>query len=173
MDLTIINDATIEKAADFVAIFSTLLLIAVIFAEKKVSSLAVGLLVFSLSECVGNIAISHLKTWSGVTADYGYAAWYLGWIIQHLLWLVLLVQFHKALKIHLSNPVLLIAWYYTFSLLIQAIDFIDRLTLDSGYFAQFYQVSNLMLNMLIIPLVGLVYWHELYTRRALNKMQEA
>lgn len=173
MDPTIINDSTIEHAADFVAIVSTLLLIVVIFVEKKISSLSVGLLIFSLSECVSNIAISHLKLWSGMTADYGYAAWYLGWIIQNLIWLVLLVQFHKILKIHLSNPVLLMAWYYTLGLVIQAIDFFDRLTVDSGFFAQFYQVTTLTMNIAIVPIVGIVYWHELYKRRTLTKMQEA
>ena len=68
---------------------------------------------------------------------------------------------------------LIIAWYYTTSIAVQAIDFIDRLTADSGVFAQAYHLYNLYTSLLIIPIVGIVYWHDLYKRRSLMKMQEA
>lgn len=172
MDLSVINNS-VEEVAGFVSILSTLLLILVIFVEKRIGSLSIGLLVFSLSESVSNVTITYLKAWSGPTADYGYAAWYLGWIVQYLLWIVLLIQFHRLLKIHLSNAVQLFGWYYLLAILIQAVDFIDRLTVDSGFFAPFYQLSTFVTTVSIVPAVGIIYWYELYKRRALVRMQEA
>lgn len=164
---------TISVIVDILSVASCVLIFVVLFADKKLSSMSIVLIVFCIGEGFNGISLPHLRNLSGLTADYSYAGWYLGWMFQFIVWLVLLLKLHQHLRIHLSNMALLIAWYYTTSIIIQAVDFIDRLTVNSGAFSQIYQLYNLYLSLLIIPIVGIVYWHELYKRRVLTKMQEA
>jgi hypothetical protein len=64
-----------------------------------------------------------------------------------------------------------LAWYYVVSIFIQATDFIDRATVDSDLFANFYQFSTLAINILIAPVAGLLFFREYYQRRSQLKLQ--
>lgn len=172
MDLSVFNDIA-PSVNNILAPFSMLLLIAVLVREQHFSSSSVAVLVLCLGEGIESLSGPHLIALSKITAQYGYVGWYFGWITLHITCLMLLRKLHHVFRLHLSTVALTVAWYYMAYVVLQAIDFIDRVTFDSGMFAAVYQVSTLTLNVLIIPVVAYLFARDYGKRKRQSILQEA
>lgn len=180
MDLSVLNEwlvafntkATITTVNNSVSLFCSLLLILVLFTDKKFNSSSIGILVLCLGVGLESIAFPNLVQISSTEALLNYFVWYGGWIGLKIICLLLLLKFHRFYQLRVSDVSLTLVWYYVFSAFVQAIDFIDRATFDSGVFATFYQLSNLLLCVLIAPVVGIMFFREYYQRRRQLKLQE-
>jgi hypothetical protein len=179
MDLLVLSDllAKVNKTESIITINSTvsllcsLLLILVLFTDKKFSSSSIGILVLCLGEGLESIALPNLLEVASTPGLLNYFVWYGGWIVLHITCLALLLKFHRFYQLRASDVSYILAWYYVVSIFIQATDFIDRATLDSGFFANFYQFSTLAFNILIAPVAGLLFFREYYQRRNQLKLQ--
>lgn len=180
MDLSVLSDflVAVNKKETITAINSTasllcsLLLLLVLFTDKKFSSSSIGILVLCLGEGLESIALPSLIKVASTEAVLNYFVWYGGWIVLHLTCLALLIKFHRFYQLRASDVSYTLAWYYFIAMVIQAIDFIDRATVDSGFFATFYQLSTLTMNFAMAPLAGLLFFREYYQRRRQLKLQE-
>jgi hypothetical protein len=179
MDLSVLSDmlVRVNKTESIITINSTvsllcsLLLILVLFTDKKFSSSSIGILVLCLGEGLESIALPNLLEVASTEAILNYFVWYGGWIVLHITCLALLLKFHRFYQLRVSDLSYILAWYYVVSIFIQATDFIDRVTIDSGFFATLYQFSTLSLNILIAPVAGLLFFREYYQRRRQLKLQ--
>lgn len=180
MDLSVLNDflaAVITKSSmiavnNSAALLCGLLLTFMLLTDKKFTSSTVGILVLCLGEGLESIALPNLIKIASTEALLNYFVWYGGWIGLHMICLMLLWKFHRFYQLRLSDVSLLLVWYYVASSLLQVIDFVDRATFDTGFFAAFYQLGNLLLDTLIAPAVGLMLFREYYQRRRQLKLQE-
>lgn len=172
MDLSVFNEIA-PAVNNILAPFSMLLLVVVLVREQHFSSSSVAVLVLCLGEGIESLSGPHLVTLSKMTAEHGYVGWYFGWITLHITCLLLLRKLHHVFKLHLSTVALVVAWYYMSYVIIQAIDFIDRVTFDSGTFAAFYQLSTLTLNVVIIPVVGYLFARDYGNRKREALLHEA
>jgi len=172
MDLTIFNEIY-PAVNNTLAPFSMLLLVVVLVREQHFSSASVALLVLCMGEGIESLSGPHLVALSKMTALYGYVGWYFGWMVLHITCLLLLRKLHQVFRLHLSGVALAVAWFYMAGVTIQAIDFIDRITMDSGVFEGFYQVSTFTLNLLIIPVVACLFVRDFSNRKFHTQLQEA
>lgn len=180
MDLSVLNDllAAINTKSSIIAVNNSvsllciLLLSFVLLTDKKFRSSSIGILVLCLGEGLESIALPKLVQIASTEALLNYFVWYGGWIGLHIICLMLLWKFHRFYQLRLSDLSLLLVWYYVASSLMQLIDFVDRATFDTGFFATFYQLGNLMLDTLVAPAVGLMLFREYYQRRRQLKLQE-
>lgn len=180
MDLSVLNDflAAINTKSSLIGVnnstslLCSLLLTFVLLTDKKFSSSSIGILVLCLGKGLESIAIPNLAQISSTEALLNYFVWYGGWMGLHMICLMLLWKFHRFYQLRLSDLSLLLVWYYVASSLLQVIDFVDRATFDTSFFATFYQLGNLLLDTLVAPAVGLILFREYYQRRRQLKLQE-
>lgn len=172
MDLSALNEV-LPAINNVLSPFTMLLLVVVLVREQHFSSPSVAVLVLCLGEGIESISSPYLVTLSKLTAVYGYVGWYFGWITLHITCLLLLRRLHHVFQLHLSTVALTVAWYYMLAIVLQAIDFIERITFDSGVFAVFYQLSTFTLNVLVIPVVGFLFARDYSKRKHQTLLQEA
>ncbi len=180
MDFSVLNELlfvlntkdSIHTLNNSVSLFCSLLLILVFFTDKKFNSSSIGILVLCLGTGLESIALPNLVQIASTEELLNYFVWYGGWIGLKIICLLLLLKFHRFYQLRVSDVSITLVWYYVISAFIHAIDFIERATFDSGVFATFYQLSNLLLGVLIGPVVGLMFFREYYQRRRQLKLQE-
>lgn len=171
--LAAINNKDVIVATDSsVSMFCILLLILVLFVDKKLSSSSIGILVLCLGEGLGSILLPSMIQIASTEALLNYFVWYGGWMALHIACMTLLLKFHRVYRLRVSDVSMTLAWYYAILVFMEGVDFIDRATLDSGFFATFYQLGNILLGALIGPVVGLLFFREYYQRHRQLKMQE-
>jgi len=176
MDLSFVNDLLATTSTkDFtesfngtMSLLSILLLILTLYTDKKFSSASIGILVLCLGKGLESIAFPHLLKIASTDALLNIFAWYGGWISLHIVCLALLVKFHRFFQLRPTDVCYLLAWYYVIAILVEAIDFIERATLNIGFCATFYQLSSLILSASIVPLVTIVFLRDYYQRRQLQ-----
>jgi hypothetical protein len=171
MDLSVLNDWVVQVNSS-VSLLCILLLLVVFFADKHFNSSSIGLLVLCLGEGISSIATPHLRDIASTPAPLNFFAWYGGWMIMYIICLALLLKFHRIFRLRVSDVSLTIAGYYAILTIIQAVDFIDRATFDSGIFAKFYQLSTLLMIIFVVPVVGFMFWREHSKRLSQLKLQE-
>jgi hypothetical protein len=169
--ITLNNKTTMHTFNNSMSLFCSLLLILVLFTDKKFNSSSIGILVLCLGVGLESIALPNLVQIASTEALLNYFVWYGGWIGLKIICLLLLLKFHRFYQLRVSDLSITLVWYYVISAFIHAIDFIERATFDSGVFATFYQLSNLLLSVLIAPVLGLMFFREYYQRRRLLKLQ--
>lgn len=172
MDLTVLNEIA-PSVNNTLAAFCMLLLIVVLVREQHFSSASVAVLVLCLGEGIESLSTPHLVMLSKMTALNGYVGWYFGWITLHITCLLLLRKLHHVFRLHLSTVALTVAWYYMAAIVIQAIDFIERMTVESGMFSDIYQLGTFTLNVLIIPIVAYLFARDYSNSRHAKLQHEA
>lgn len=176
MDLTVLNTWLIainsktwgHQLVDLISLFSYLLLLLVLLADKKFTSSALGMLILCLGQSMGTVLTPNLIEIASTEALLNYFAWYGSWILLYITCLALLLKFHRFYQLRLSDVSFTLVWYYVALSLIQVVDFIDRATFDTNFFAVFYQLGGLLLGTFIAPVVGLLFLREYYQRRQLQ-----
>jgi len=166
------NNDSITAVNNAVSLFCILLLILVLLIDRKLSSSSIGIMVLCLGEGLESILMPSMIRIASTESPLNYFAWYGGLIAMHLTCMAVLLKFHLAYNLRVSDVSITLAWYYALSVIMQAIDFIDRATFDTGFFATFYQLGNLLLGTLVAPIAGLVFFREHYQRSRLLHLQE-
>lgn len=139
------------------------------FVEKKLSSVTIALLVLCLSKGIASLLLpSLLELASQAGLQYKFS-WYGSWMALNVICIGLILKFHIANQIRASNVALAVSLAYVGFTAIQAIDFIDRATLNSGFFAMVYQISIPTINIGLIPLICYFWLRDYRKLTLLNK----
>jgi len=136
------------------------------FIEKKLSSVTVALLVLCLSKGIASLILPDLlELASQIGLQYKFV-WYGSWMFLNVICIGLILKFHISNQIRASNVALTVSLAYVGLTAIQAIDFIDRATLNNGFFAMMYQISIPTINIGLIPLIC-YFWMQDFRKVAL------
>lgn len=139
------------------------------FVEKKLSSVTIALLVLCLSKGIASLLLpSLLELASQAGLQYKFS-WYGSWMALNVICIGLILKFHIANQIRASNVALAVSLAYVGLTAIQAIDFIDRATLNSSFFAMVYQISIPTINIGLIPLICYFWLRDYRKLTLLNK----
>lgn len=140
-------------------VYATLFILA-FFIEKKLSSITITLLVLCLSKGIASLILPDLLTLaSQVGLQYKFA-WYGSWMALNVICIGLILKFHLANQIRASNVAITVSLAYVLLTIVQALDFIDRATLNSSAFAMLYQISIPTINIGLIPLICYFWLHD-------------
>ncbi len=158
-----------KSLEDLTSLVYALLFLIIFFVEKRMSSVTVALLVLCLSKGMASLMLPDLLTLaSQVGLQYKFA-WYGSWMALNVICIGLILKFHIANQIRASNVALAVSLAYVGFTAIQAIDFIDRATLNSGFFAMVYQISIPTINIGLIPLICYFWLRDYRKLTLLNK----
>ncbi len=143
--------------ADTTSLVYGLLFFTAFFIEKKFSSITVTLLVLFLSKGMVSLVRPDLMVLASNNGLFYKFTWYGSWMLVNIVCLLLIFKFHSINNIRASNVAIVVSMAYVALTCIQAIDFIDRASFDSGFFATVYQLSIPTINIGLIPLIC-YYW---------------
>ncbi|OBP17212.1 hypothetical protein A5320_20380 [Rheinheimera sp. SA_1] len=87
-------------------------------------------------------------------------SWYGTWIISNLFFIWMIYQFHSVQKLRASSVAIAVSTLILAISVVQAVDFIDRATTNSGLMANFYQLFIPAANIAIIPVVTYLWLYE-------------
>ncbi len=123
------------------------------FFEKRMSSATVTLLVLCLTNGIAILLLPDLLEIASRQGIYNKFVWYGSWMILNLVSITLILKFHVTHKIRASKVAITVSFSYVLLTAIQAIDFIDRATLNNGFFAIAYQISIPTISIGLIPII--------------------
>lgn len=156
----------LKSFEDVTSIMYIVLFLAIFFIEKRMSSATVALLVLCLCKGMASLILPDLLTLaSQVGLQYKFA-WYGSWMALNVICIGLILKFHLANKIRASNVAITVSLAYVVLTVVQALDFIDRATLNSSAFAMIYQISIPTINIGLIPLIC-YFWLQDFRKAAL------
>jgi hypothetical protein len=157
---------SLRAIGDATSLVYAALFILAFFIEKKLSSITIALLVLCLSKGMASLILPDLLTLaSQVGLQYKFA-WYGSWMALNVVCIGLILKFHLANKIRASNVAITVSLAYVVLTIVQALDFIDRATLNSSAFAMIYQISIPTINIGLIPLIC-YFWLQDFRKAAL------
>lgn len=157
---------SLRTIGDATSLVYAALFIFAFFIEKKLSSITIALLVLCLSKGMASLILPDLLTLaSQVGLQYKFA-WYGCWMGLNVICIGLILKFHLSHKIRASNVAITVSLAYVMLTVVQALDFIDRATLNSSAFAMIYQVSIPTINIGLIPLIC-YFWLQDFRKAAL------
>ncbi|TXH93545.1 MAG: hypothetical protein E6Q75_15295 [Rheinheimera sp.] len=148
------------------SIMYIVLFLAIFFIEKRMSSTTVALLVLCLCKGIASLLLPDLLTVASQTGLHYKFAWYGCWMGLNVICIGLILKFHLANKIRASNVAITVSLAYVILTVVQAVDFIDRATLNSNAFAMIYQISIPTINIGLIPLIC-YFWLQDFRKTAL------
>jgi len=137
-----------------------LLLCLSIVVYRKISSVTTAL--FALC-CWHSFSIAvvpflyQLASHEGIIYKF---SWYGSWIISNLFFIWMIYQFHLVQKFRASSVAIAVSTLMLSLSALQAVDFIDRATANSGLVANFYQLFIPAANIAIIPVVTYLWLYE-------------
>jgi hypothetical protein len=158
---------SLKDIGDATSVVYAALFLLAFFFEKKMSSATVALLVLCLTKGIAILLLPYLLTVASEPGIHNKFAWYGSWMFLNVLCIVLISKFHIANQIRASKVALTVSLAYVAFTIIQAIDFIDRATLDNGFFATAYQISIPTINIGLIPLIC-YFWLQDFRKVALH-----
>lgn len=133
-----------------------LFVIALIY-ERKLNSITISIFVVYLSWVVCRGVMPLLYDIASGPELYNKFAWYGSWIAIDVFCIWLISYLHQVQKLRATQLSLVVSMSFIATSLIQAIDFIDRATLQSGFFSSAYQVLIAIFNTGMLPLI-LYFW---------------
>lgn len=144
---------TLKTIGDATSIVYVGIFLLAFFFEKKLSSATLTLLVLCLTNGIAILLLPGLLEIASRTGLHNKFAWYGSWMLLNLISIVLILKFHVTHKIRASKVALSVSFSYVLLTAIQAIDFIDRATLNNGFFAVAYQISIPTISIGLIPII--------------------
>lgn len=142
-----------------------LLLVASILYERKLNSVTITIFVVYIS-IISAILLTPLFYGLATGKElYHKFMWYGGWIIIDVFCIWLIYYLHKVQKLRATQLSLVVSMSFIAMSLIQAVDFIDRATLQSNFFATAYQVLIATLNTCMLPVILYFWFAEIRKRR--------
>ncbi len=136
------------------------------FFEKRMSSATVTLLVLCLTNGIAILILPNLLEIASRQGIYNKFFWYGSWMLLNLVSIILILKFHVAHKIRASKVAITVSFSYVLLTAIQAIDFIDRATLNNGFFAIAYQISIPTISIGLIPIIC-YFWLQDFRKESL------
>lgn len=151
--------------ANYAIIGNLLLLVAALLYEKKLNSITISFFVICLSLVLSRLLTPALyEISSGPTVLHKFV-WYGSWIIIDVFCIWLIYYMHLVQKLHATQLSIMTSLICIATALIQAIDFIDRATLQSNFFASAYQMLLAVINVGCIPFTAYFWLVEIQKRR--------
>lgn len=144
---------SLKTIGDATSIVYILIFLLAFFFEKKMSSATVALLVLCLTNGIAILLLPDLLEIASKPGLHNKFAWYGSWMLLNVVSIVIILKFHKTHKIRTSKIALAVSFSYVLLTIIQAVDFVDRATLNNGFFAVTYQISIPTINIGLIPLI--------------------
>ncbi|WP_306519524.1 hypothetical protein [Rheinheimera sp.] len=141
-----------------------LLVIALIY-ERKLNSITISIFVVYLSWVVCRGVMPLLYDIASGPELYNKFAWYGSWIAIDVFCVWLIYYLHQVQKLRATQLSLVVSMSFIATSIIQAIDFIDRATLQSSFFASAYQVLIAIFNTGMLPLIAYFWLVEIRKRR--------
>lgn len=166
------NIETIFSIASYRNTAYIVFLLVALMVERKVSSIIVTLLILTIGENSSN-ALTHtlLELARQPGLEYKFV-WYGSWTLYSLISIYLIYLLHVKLKLRASSGAKFLSLMMLIFALFQIIDFVDRATWDSAYFAVFYQYGIVIGNLLITPML-LFFWLRDIHKERFKKYEEA
>lgn len=134
-----------------------LLLFIVMLVERKISSAGITIAVLVLGEGVHLVFIEPLYEIAKHQQIINKFGWYGSWIIIDTFILFILYEAHSKMKLRVTT----MAQFYGATLIFfnccQAIDFIDRASINTNAFSLFYQYGIFSVNMIMLPAMILLW----------------
>ncbi|WP_348731072.1 hypothetical protein [Rheinheimera texasensis] len=144
---------SLKDIGDATSVVYAALFLLAFFFEKKMSSATVALLVLCLTKGIAILLLPYLLEIASASGIHNKFAWYGSWMLLDVICIALILKFHISNKIRASKVALTVSLAYVALTIIQAIDFIDRATIDNGFFATAYQISIPTISIGLIPLI--------------------
>ena len=142
-----------------------LLLVIALMYERKLNSITISIFVVYLSWVVCRGIMPLLYEIASGPDLHNKFAWYGSWIAIDVFCIWLIYYLHQVQKLRATQLSLVISMSFFTMSVIQAIDFIDRATLQSNFFASAYQVLTAIFNIGMLPLILYFWWVEIQKRR--------
>lgn len=142
-----------------------LLLVASLLYERKLNSVTITIFVIYLSIISSILLVPVLYGLASGAEIYHKFAWYGSWILIDVFCIWLIFYLHQVQQLRATQLSLVVSVSFIATALIQAIDFIDRATLQSNFFATAYQVLIAISNTCMLPLILYFWWVEIQKRR--------
>ncbi len=142
-----------------------LLLVAALLYERKLNSVTITIFVIYLSIISSILLTPVLYDLAAGKEVYHKFMWYGSWIIIDVFCIWLIYYLHKVQQLRASLLSLVVSMSFIATSLIQAIDFVDRATLQSNFFATGYQVLMAIFNTCTLPLITYFWLVEIRKRR--------
>lgn len=142
-----------------------LLLVAALLYERKINSITISIFVIYLSWISSRLLTPVLYDLASGPELYNKFVWYGSWIICDVFCIWLIYYLHKLQKLRATQLALVVSMSFFTMSVIQAIDFIDRATLQSNFFATAYQTLIAIFNTCMLPLIIYFWWVEIRKRR--------
>jgi len=159
------NIDVIFTIADYRNIAYVIFLLIALIVERKITSIVVALFVLAIGENLTSEATQFiLETSRQQGIEYKFV-WYSFWSIYSLCGIYTIYLLHIKLKLRASRGANFVSFTMLLWALCQAIDFIDRVTWDSAFFAVFYQYSIVITNLLITPMLLLFWLRDIHKER--------
>lgn len=138
-----------------IVLYVVFLLVTII--DRKVTSMTVTIIVILLHEYFSDAIFDSLykiASKDGISFKF---AWYGTWTFVNMISIYLIYYLHSRLQLRITHA----AYFYSCLLLMysaaQFIDFFDRATFNSGFFAEMYQISIFSGNM-VMPFLLTAFW---------------
>lgn len=142
-----------------------LLLVASLLYERKLNSVTITIFVIYFSIISSILLVPVFYGLAAGTEIYHKFMWYGSWIIIDVFCIWLIYYLHKVQKLRATQLSLVVSMSFIATSLIQAVDFIDRATLQSNFFATAYQVLIAIFNTGMLPLIIYFWLVEIRKRR--------
>ncbi len=159
------NIDVIFTIADYRNIAYVIFLLVALIVERKITSIVVVLFVLAIGENLTNEltqSILEISRQDGIEYKF---VWYGFWSTYSLFGIYTIYFLHNKLKIRASSGANFVSFIMLFWGLCQVVDFIDRVTWDSAFFAAFYQYSIVVTNLLITPMLLLFWLRDIHKER--------
>lgn len=142
-----------------------LLLVAALLYERKLNSVTITIFVVYFS-IISSILLTPVLYQLALGKEvYHKFVWYGSWITIDVFCIWLIYYLHQVQKLRATLLSLVVSLSFIATSLIQAVDFIDRATLQSNFFATAYQVLMAAFNTCTLPLILYFWWVEIQKRR--------
>ncbi|HCU65956.1 MAG TPA: hypothetical protein DF774_09375 [Rheinheimera sp.] len=151
--------------ANYAIVGNLLLLVLALVYEKKLNSITISFFVICLSLTMSRLLSPLLyEIASGPTVLHKFA-WYGGWILINVFCIWFIYYMHWLQKIRATQLSMVTSLIFIAMCLVQAIDFIDRATLQSNFFADAYQILIAVINLCSLPLSAYFWLVEIRKRQ--------
>lgn len=141
------------------------LIVAALLYERKLNSITISIFVIYLSWISSRVLTPVLYDLASGPELYTKFVWYGSWILCDVFCIWLIYYLHKVQNLRATQLSLVVSMSFIVMSLIQAIDFIDRATFQSNFFATAYQLLIATMNTFMLPVILYFWFAEIRKRR--------
>ncbi len=147
----------LKTAAYYKLIVLCLIFLLVMIVDRRITSMTITIIVILLHEYFADVIFEDLYRIASSDGIFYKFVWYGTWNFLNMISIYLIYYLHSRIQLRISGA----AYFYSCLTLMysvaQLVDFFDRATIDSGFFADIYQISVFVGNM-AMPLLLTALW---------------